>query len=328
MAHVQSSLPVVAPSRSETPSGEAAPARSPWLWVVALAAAAGLCWLPYAGRAQPGRGGLLLLAAQWSPGSSLYGDYFVDRPPAVGLVALADGRRRPALRVLGLLAVAVAVVPACCRRRLGRTRRPTAGGVLPPATAALLTATPLFGGTVVNGEVLGLPFLLGGIAASAPPGRLGRAALWWGVLAGPPAPAAPGEAEPARRLRVRRRAAVLVGRRAGLGRRRASARWRRRRVSGRPPPGAPTRASCGTPSWSSGSRRPVIASLPPAPPRADGRDAARPAGQRGAPPGRRARPDGSAQGAHRRGRPRCPPSRCWRGSSSWCWAAAATGSTT
>ncbi len=156
--------------------------------VCLLAALAGLCWLPYAGRRlSPDEGGLLLLAAQWSPGSSLYGDYFVDRPPGlIALAAVADAAGGGwALRGLGILAVLATVLLSGVLGRLAAPDRPVAP-VLTAATAALLTATPLFGGTVVNGEVLGLPFLLGGIVAAmcAVRSESGRAALWWGVLAG------------------------------------------------------------------------------------------------------------------------------------------------
>jgi hypothetical protein len=162
--------------------------RSPYARVAALAAAAGLCWLPYAGRRlSPDEGGLLLLAAQWSPGSSLYGDYFVDRPPGlIALAAVADVAGGGwALRALGILAVVTTVLLSGVLGRLAAPDRASAP-VLTAATAALLTATPLFGGTVVNGEVLGLPFLLGGIVAAmcAARSQSGPAALWWGVLAG------------------------------------------------------------------------------------------------------------------------------------------------
>jgi hypothetical protein len=162
--------------------------RSAYVRVAALAVGAGLCWLPYAGRRlSPDEGGLLLLAAQWSPGSSLYGDYFVDRPPGlIALAAVADAAGGGwALRALGILAVVVSVLLSGVLGRLAAPER-TAAPVLTAATAAVLTATPLFGGTVVNGEVLGLPFLLGGIVAAicAVRSESGRAALWWGVLAG------------------------------------------------------------------------------------------------------------------------------------------------
>ena len=156
--------------------------------VCLLAALAGLCWLPYAGRRlSPDEGGLLLLAAQWSPGSSLYGDYFVDRPPGlIALAAVADAAGGGwALRGLGILAVVATVLLSGALGRLAAPDQPVAP-VLTAATAAVLAATPLFGGTVVNGEVLGLPFLLGGFVAATCAVRSGsgRAALWWGVLAG------------------------------------------------------------------------------------------------------------------------------------------------
>lgn len=68
-----------------------APGRT-WPLVVAMAAAATLGWLPFVGRdVGPDEGGLLLVAAQWAPGSSVYGDYFVDRPPVLlALVAAAE----------------------------------------------------------------------------------------------------------------------------------------------------------------------------------------------------------------------------------------------
>ncbi|MFC7492904.1 MULTISPECIES: hypothetical protein [unclassified Nocardioides] len=161
--------------------------RAAW-GVAGLAAAAGLCAVPYAGRPlSPDEGGLLLLASQWSPGSSLYGDYFVDRPPGlIALVALADAAGGGwALRALGVMAAVTAVLLSGVVGRLAAPERPVAP-VLTAATAALLTASPLFGGTVVNGELLGLPLLLGAMVSvlrsvAAP---TTRAMLWWGVLAG------------------------------------------------------------------------------------------------------------------------------------------------
>ena len=153
--------------------------------ILGLAALAGLCVTPYAGRLlSPDEGGMLLLASQWSPGSSLYGDYFVDRPPGlVALFAVSDALTGAlgsawAVRVLGIVAVVATVLLAGL---LGRAARVAAE--LPALTAALLVVTPLFGGTVVNGELLGLPFLVGGCAAVLMAAREERW-LWWAVLAG------------------------------------------------------------------------------------------------------------------------------------------------
>ncbi|KQW49199.1 hypothetical protein ASC77_10940 [Nocardioides sp. Root1257] len=158
---------------------------SPRVQVGLLAAVAGLAAVPYAGRPlSPDEGGLLLLAGQWSPGSSLYGDYFVDRPPGlIALAALADAAGGGwAFRALGIVAVVAAVLLSGLLGRLAAPDRPAAP-VLTAATAALLTVTPLFGGTVVNGELLGLPFLIGGSAAVVAASRSERW-LPWAVLAG------------------------------------------------------------------------------------------------------------------------------------------------
>jgi hypothetical protein len=162
--------------------------RSPGAWVAGFAAAAGLAWVPFAGRGlSPDEGGLLILAGQWSPGSSLYGDYFVDRPPMlIALFSLADrlGGSAWALRSLGILAVVATILLAGV---VGRVAAPSRlAPVLPAATAAILVATPLFGATVVNGELLGMPFLVGGSAAAILAVRAAttRSALLWGLLAG------------------------------------------------------------------------------------------------------------------------------------------------
>jgi hypothetical protein len=102
----------------------------------------------------PDEGGYLLVASQWSPGSSTYGAYFVDRPPLLmGLFGLADalGGAIP-LRLLGLLAVVAAVLLA------GRL-----GGWLTAATAAVFLSTPLFDAMQVDGELLAVPFVIGGV---------------------------------------------------------------------------------------------------------------------------------------------------------------------
>jgi hypothetical protein len=133
-----------------------------------LAAAALLGWLPFLWRPlSPDEGGLLVVASQWGPGSSLYGDYWVDRPPVlIGLFALADGFGDPwSLRLLGCLAVVLTVLLAGLVGRLATPAR-RIGVVLAAGTAAIFTATPLFGGSVVNSELLALPFILAGLAAA------------------------------------------------------------------------------------------------------------------------------------------------------------------
>ena len=145
-----------------------------------LAVAAAAAWLPVLGRPLSNdEGGFLMVAGQWGPGTSLYGDYWVDRPPLlIGLFQLADlGGGAIALRLLGMVAVVVSVLLAGELGRLLAPGRPVAA-VAASATAAIFLATPFFGTSEVNGELLATPFVLGGLVA------LGR--RWWaaaGVLA-------------------------------------------------------------------------------------------------------------------------------------------------
>ena len=149
---------------------------------VGLALAAGVAWLPFVARPlRPDEGGFLLVAAQWGPGSSLYGNYWVDRPPLlIGLFRLADlAGGVVALRLLGVAAVIGSVLLAA---HLGRVAvSPRAGGYA-AATAAVFMSTPLFGATEVDGELLAVPFVLVGLVAvhhAWSSHRQGTAALWW-----------------------------------------------------------------------------------------------------------------------------------------------------
>ena len=161
----------------------------PWLAVVALAVLACLLGrVPFMGRPlSPDEGGLLMVARQWSPGDSLYGDYWVDRPPVlIAIFALADVLGGPwGLRALGVLAVLASVLLAGLLGRVVAPQVRTAA-LLPAATAALLLATPLFGASVVDAEVLGLPLVLAGMVTAVASSRADspRVALWWGLAAG------------------------------------------------------------------------------------------------------------------------------------------------
>lgn len=130
-------------------------------------AVATLGWLPFLGRALgPDEGGYLMVGFAWHEGTSLYGPYWVDRPPV--LVAIFDAADAlggtVALRLLGALATVLVVVLAGV---LGRSAAPErrSAPLLTAGAAAVFVTTPLFGGTVVDGEVLGLPFVLAGITA-------------------------------------------------------------------------------------------------------------------------------------------------------------------
>jgi hypothetical protein len=113
--------------------------------------------------ATPDEAGFLVVASQWHLGGhSLYGNYWVDRPPLlIGIFRFADlAGGLPALRVIGALAAAgtVWLLTSTARRAYGRR----AAGFTAVVAAALLVS-PLFGSEAVNGELLALPFLALGI---------------------------------------------------------------------------------------------------------------------------------------------------------------------
>jgi hypothetical protein len=142
--------------------------------------------VPFVGRPlSPDEGGFLLLAGQWSPGSSLYGDYWVDRPPLlIGLFELADLLGGGVgLRLLGIVAVGLSVVLAGAIGRAAAPERRWAP-VLAAATAAVFYSTPLLGTREVNGELLASPFVLGGLLAVLMAAAGGRRAMIWWVAAG------------------------------------------------------------------------------------------------------------------------------------------------
>src|SRR4051794_24463055 len=84
--------------------------------VLVLAGAAALARLPFLTRPlSPDEGGFLMIASQWSPGTSLYGDYWVDRPPLmIGLyqVPVLLGGGAVGVRLLGVACVAASVLLA------------------------------------------------------------------------------------------------------------------------------------------------------------------------------------------------------------------------
>ena len=161
---------------------------APKTWVIAMAVGVCLAWLPFAGRSlSPDEAGYLIVGGQWAEGSSLYGDFWVDRPPVlIAIFEAADalGGAVP-LRLIGTLAAILTVILSGVLGRIAAPERRSAP-LLTAGTAAVCVATPLFGATVVNGEVLGLPFVVAGILAL----RRGR---------GEPSPGERVPAQPGRR---------------------------------------------------------------------------------------------------------------------------------
>jgi hypothetical protein len=131
--------------------------RPTWL----LAALAALAGVPFVERPlSPDEGGFLLVASQWHPGPSLYGHYWVDRPPL--LVTLFDlaGHLGGAtgLRLIGMGVVVCSVLLTSALTSLAVGRR----ALTPVLVAAIFLSTPLFG-TGVDGELLSVPFVLLGM---------------------------------------------------------------------------------------------------------------------------------------------------------------------
>lgn len=156
--------PAVPPSDAVVPGAGVRAAPRTTTWVLAIAGLAVLARLPFVARPLGSdEGGFLLIASQWSPGRSLYGDYFVDRPPLlIDFFTLAHLLGGPVpLRVLGLGLVAASVVLAA---RIGVL----AGGSarLGAATAAIFLVNPLFGVLQINGELIATPLVLAGIVTA------------------------------------------------------------------------------------------------------------------------------------------------------------------
>ena len=157
-------------------------------WTIAVAAGvAFLLRLP--GLTRPVRAdeaGFVLVARAWDPEpGSLYGAYFVDRPPLlIALFKLSDAVGGPLfIRVLGALACAALVLAAAGVARLA------AGEAAARWTAvamAALSTNVLIDAVAVKGELLALPVLMAslGLSLLAVRQRSWRLALLAGLLAG------------------------------------------------------------------------------------------------------------------------------------------------
>lgn len=130
-------------------------------------------WLPFLhSPLTSDESGFLLLSGQLRRGTSLYGNYWVDRPPLLlwlfhlaGVVtppgATAVGVLAPGVKLLGAIAAGLAVllswVLAAAVEPRGRAARMVAAMAM-----AILVSSPKLGLPETNGELLALPFVLGG----------------------------------------------------------------------------------------------------------------------------------------------------------------------
>lgn len=157
-------------------------------WTIAVAAAAAFLFrLP--GLTRPIRAdeaGFVLVARAWAPSpDSVYGTYFVDRPPLlIALFELSDAVGGPSfIRLVGALACAALVLAAAAVARLAAGEQAARWTAV--ATAALSTNV-LIDAVAVKGELLALPVLMAslGLSLVAVRDRSWRAALLAGLLAG------------------------------------------------------------------------------------------------------------------------------------------------
>ncbi|HWJ80635.1 MAG TPA: hypothetical protein VNS55_00255 [Nocardioides sp.] len=145
------------------------------LGLATLVAAA--AWLPFLHHPLTSdEAGFLLLGRHWSQGSSLYGDYWVDRPPLlIGLFSIAGhgaatattaGVVAPSVKLLGAAASGAAVlltgVLAALLAPDARWARRAAVVV-----AVALLSSPLLGMPETDGEVLAVPLVLLGLVCLA-----------------------------------------------------------------------------------------------------------------------------------------------------------------
>jgi hypothetical protein len=153
---------VAADLTTPAPETERRSHRSPVLWGTLLLVVV-IRILQARGGATPDEGGFLVVASQWhSGGSSLYGDYWVDRPPLlIAIFRVIDALGGiAALRVAGTVACLLTIwlLHSTARRVFGD--RPAAWTAI---TAGALLISPLYGSIDINGELLALPLLALGV---------------------------------------------------------------------------------------------------------------------------------------------------------------------
>ncbi|NGN93203.1 hypothetical protein G5C66_10700 [Nocardioides sp. KC13] len=117
-----------------------------------------------------------MVAEQWQPGRSLYGDYWVDRPPLLlwlftiagylgSVEATTSGLVAPGLKVLGAVAGGLSVaLTGVLASLVSPGSRPTL--LTTVVLAAALVSSPLLGMPAVNGELLAVPLVLLGLVCA------------------------------------------------------------------------------------------------------------------------------------------------------------------
>lgn len=135
--------------------------------------------------------GFLIIGAQWHPGHSLYGNYWVDRPPGlIAIFSVADAwGGQVALRLIGALVAASSVLAAAWLAKVVADRQRGRPAVTAVLVAALLSSA-LLDVSLVDGEILALPFVMVGLTALLLAARplldptIDSRSHGWAVLAG------------------------------------------------------------------------------------------------------------------------------------------------
>jgi len=134
--------------------------------------------------------GFLLVARSWDPQpDSLYGQFFVDRPPLlIAVVRAADWLGPPELlRVFGAVWFGVLVLMAA---RLGLEIGGRRAAAWTAVVVAALLVNPVIDVVAIKGEQLGMPFVLLSVLCTV--AALRRESAWLALLAGLFAGLAPG----------------------------------------------------------------------------------------------------------------------------------------
>ena len=155
--------------------------RAPLLAVLGLAVLTAGLRLPFLGApAGNDEAGFLIVSRSWEAGSSLYGDYWVDRPPLLMWIFDLAGDLTT-LRLLGCLAAALTVVAigAAAAVAGGRPAAPWAA-----CAAAVWCASPWLGTVRVNGEILAAPFVAASILCTLLALRRPDRTVPWAIAAG------------------------------------------------------------------------------------------------------------------------------------------------
>ncbi len=160
--------------------------RMPWGVAVCVAAVIAGRLLYLHERLRPDEAGYLTVGAQWhAGGTSLYGNFWVDRPPLL-ITIFGEAARLGGIVPLRLFAIAGVVIAVVGVAWAGWQLAGRRGATWSAVMAAALLVSPVNVADEVNGELLAAPFIAIGFAAMvrALVSRSSRSAALSGAFAG------------------------------------------------------------------------------------------------------------------------------------------------